>query len=60
MLISRNFHKKSSDVSIKRRSTPVSFLFKHQATNHTTVKWSIDIDDDVIVFIVTMTKVKLC
>ena len=58
MLISMNFHKKSSDISIKRRSTPVSFLFEHQATNHTTVKWSIDIDDDMIVFIVIMTKVK--
>ena len=59
MLISRNLHKKSIEVSIKTRSTPVSFLFKRQATNHTTVKWSIDIDDDMIVLVI-MTKVKLC
>ena len=41
MLISRNLHKKSSEVSIKTRSPPASFSFKGQATKHTTVKWSI-------------------
>ena len=34
MLISRNLHKKSSEVSIKRRSTPASLSFKGQATKH--------------------------
>ena len=56
MLISKNLPKKSS---IKTRSTPLSFLFKCEATKHTTVKWSIDIDDDMIVLVI-MTKVKLC
>ena len=32
---------KSSEVSIKTRSTPASLSFKGQATKHTTVKWSI-------------------
>ena len=32
---------KSSEISIKTRSTPVSLSFKGQATNHTAVKWSI-------------------
>ena len=32
---------KSSNVSIKTRSTPASLSFKGQATKHTTVKWSI-------------------
>ena len=41
MLMSRNFHMKSSEVSIKTRSTPSSLSFKGQATKHTTVKWSI-------------------
>ena len=41
MLISRNLHKKSSEVSIKTRSPPASLSFKGQATKHTTVKWSI-------------------
>ena len=41
MLIIGNLHK-SSEVSIKARSTPASLLFKDQATNHTTVKWYID------------------
>ena len=41
MLISRNLHMKSSEVSIKTRSTPASLSFKGQATKHTTVKWSI-------------------
>ena len=42
MLISRNLHKKSSEVSIKTRSPPASLSFKGQATKHTTVKWSIE------------------
>ena len=37
MLISRNLHDKSSEVSIKTRSTPASLSFNGQAT----VKWSI-------------------
>ena len=41
MLISRNFHIKRSEVSIKTRSTPASLSLKGQATKHTTVKWSI-------------------
>ena len=31
---------KSSEVSIKTRSTPASLSFKGQATKHTTIKWS--------------------
>ena len=45
MLISTNLHKKSSEVSIKTRSSPDSFLFKGQATKHTTVKWSIPLSN---------------
>ena len=41
MLISRHLHNKSSEVSIKTRSTPASLSFNGQATKHTTVKWSI-------------------
>ena len=41
MLISRNLHNKSSEVSIKTRSTPALLSFNGQATKHTTVKWSI-------------------
>ena len=41
MLISRNLHKKSREVSIKTRSTPASHSFKGQTTKPTTVKWSI-------------------
>ena len=41
MLISRNLHKKGSEVSIKTRSLPASLSLKGQATKHTTVKWSI-------------------
>ena len=41
MLVSRNLHMKSSEVSIKTRSTPASLSFKGQATKYTTVKWSI-------------------
>ena len=44
MLISRNLHKKSSEVSIKAKSTPESLSFKGQETKHTTVKWSIGKD----------------
>ena len=32
---------KSSEVSIKTRSTPASLSFKGQATKQETVKWSI-------------------
>ena len=32
---------KSSQVSIKTRSTPASLSFKGQVTRHTTVNWSI-------------------
>ena len=38
MLISRNLHKKSREVSIKARSPLASLSFKGQATRHTTVK----------------------
>ena len=41
MLISRNLHKKSLEVSIKTRLTLDSLSFKDQATTPTTVKWSI-------------------
>ena len=41
MLISRNLCNKSSEVTIKTRSTPASLSFKGQATKHLTVKWSI-------------------
>ena len=41
MLTCRNLHKKSSDVSIKSRSTPASLSFKGQATKHTTVKFAV-------------------
>ena len=41
MLISRNLHNKSSEISIKTRSTPASLSFNGQATKHTTLKWSI-------------------
>ena len=42
MLITRNLHKKGSEVSIKTRSPPASLSFKGQATKHTIVKWSIE------------------
>ena len=45
MLISRNLHKKSCEVSIKALSTPASLSFKGQVTKHTTVKWSIPTDE---------------
>ena len=38
MLISRNLHKKRSEVSIKTGSTPASLSFRGQATKHTTVQ----------------------
>ena len=41
MLISRNLHKKTREVSIQTRSPPASLLFEGQATKHATVKWSI-------------------
>ena len=41
MLISRNLHKKSREVSIKAGSRQASFSSKGQATKNTTVKWSI-------------------
>ena len=41
MLISKNLHKKGSEVSIKTRSTPASLSFIGQVTKHTTVKWTI-------------------
>ena len=34
LLISRNLHNKSSEVSIKTRSTPASVSFNGQATKH--------------------------
>ena len=34
MLISRNLHKKSSEVSIRAKSTPASLSFKGQETKH--------------------------
>ena len=43
MLISKNLHKKSSEVSIKTRSTPASVSFIGQVTKHTTVKWTINV-----------------
>ena len=42
LLISRNLHKKSSEVSVKTRSTSASLSFSDQATKQTTVKWSIE------------------
>ena len=41
MLMTRNLHEKSSEVSIETRSPPASLSFKGQATKHTTVEWSI-------------------
>ena len=41
MLTSLHLHKKSSEVSIKTRSTPASLSIQGQDTKHTTVKWSI-------------------
>ena len=47
MLISKNLHKKSREVSIKTRSTPASASFIDQVTKHTTVKWAIIIISDL-------------
>ena len=41
MLISRNLHTKSCQVSFKTRLTPASLSLEDQATKHSTVKWSI-------------------
>ena len=41
MLTSFHLHKKSSEVSIKTRSTPASLSIQGQDTKHTTVKWPI-------------------
>ena len=41
MLTSFQLHKKSSEVSIKTRSTPASLSIQGQDTKHTTVKWPI-------------------
>ena len=43
MLISKNLHKKSSEVSIKTMSTPASLSFMGQVTKYTTVKWTINV-----------------
>ena len=40
-LISKYLHKKSSEVSIKARSTPASLSCIRQVTKYRTVKWSI-------------------
>ena len=45
MLISKNLHKKSNDVSIKTRSTSASLSFIGQVTKHKTVKWTIERSD---------------
>ena len=42
---------KSSEVSIKTRSTLASLSFKGQATKHTTVKWSIEMNCNELIFI---------
>ena len=41
LLIRKNLHQKSSEVSIKTRLPPASPSFKGQETKHTTVKWSL-------------------
>ena len=41
MLTSFHLHKKSSEVSIKARSTPASLSIQAKDTKHTTVKWPI-------------------
>ena len=44
-IVSRlNLHKKSSEVSIKTRSTPASLSFRGQDPKHTTAKRSIGIE----------------
>ena len=44
MLISRNLHKKSSEVSFKTRWPSASLSFKGQATGQAIVKWCIPED----------------
>ena len=58
MLISRNLQMKSSEVSIKTRSTPASLSFQGQATKHRTVKWSIQDEMKPWNQLVLKTKVK--
>ena len=41
MRISWDLHKKSSEVSLKTRSTLASLSFISQLTKHTTAKWSV-------------------
>ena len=41
MLISKNLREKSSEISIKTRSTPATLSLKGPATKHTAVKWPI-------------------
>ena len=41
MLTEFHLHKKSSEVSIKTKSTPASLSIQGQDTKHTTVKWPI-------------------
>ena len=50
MLISRNLHNKSSEVSVITRSPPASLSFKGQVNKHTTVKRSIKITMTLIQF----------
>ena len=54
MLNSRNLHKKSSEVSIKAKSTPASLSLKGQETKNTTRKWSIKllIGDNDLTFVI--------
>ena len=59
MLISWNFHKKSSKVSLKTRSTAASLLFKGQATKCTTVKWSVTCTKKPVDFMKDILKAKL-
>ena len=42
ILISKNVHKKSREVSIKAKSTPASPSFIGQVTKHITVKWTFE------------------
>ena len=62
MLISRNLLLKSSEVSIKTRSTLASLSFKGQATKQETVKWSIEtiVNVAIILGYVWLQKVLSC
>ena len=51
MLTSLHLHKKSSEVSIKTRSTPASLTIQGQVTKDTTVKWPIGRRKDIPVLI---------